>query len=89
MSNLVRTHASFGTSFHIGDCYVWAEIFYLDSPTDYREYLPKGERIRPGFGPFTTLNDSSGFFKHAFGYFLRPLKYVLRELRPPVGNTNH
>jgi len=28
-----------GTSCHIGDCYVWAEIHYLDSPTDYREYL--------------------------------------------------
>jgi hypothetical protein len=25
----------------IGDCYVWAEIYYLDSPTDYREYLPQ------------------------------------------------
>jgi hypothetical protein len=28
-----------GTSYHIGDCHVWAEIHYLDSPTDYREYL--------------------------------------------------
>ncbi len=36
---------------HIGDCYVWAEIYYLDSPTDYREYLPqdcdKGPRTIP------------------------------------------
>lgn len=29
-----------GGEFHVGDCRVWAEIFYLDSPTDYREYLP-------------------------------------------------
>lgn len=28
-----------GTSFRVGDCYIWAEIQYLDSPTDYREYL--------------------------------------------------
>jgi hypothetical protein len=25
---------------HVGDCYVWAEIHYLDSSTDYREFLP-------------------------------------------------
>jgi len=29
-----------GTAAHVGDCFVWAEIYYLDSPTDYREYLP-------------------------------------------------
>lgn len=28
------------TAFNIRDCYVWSEIHYLDSPTDYREYLP-------------------------------------------------
>jgi hypothetical protein len=28
-----------GTAVHVRDCYVWAEIQYLDSPTDYREYL--------------------------------------------------
>ena len=27
-------------AFYVGDCRVWAEINYLDSPTDYREYLP-------------------------------------------------
>ena len=31
-----------GEAFHIRDCHVWAEIQYLDSPTDYREYLPQG-----------------------------------------------
>lgn len=29
-----------GTAVHIGDAYIWAQINYLDSPTDYREYLP-------------------------------------------------
>jgi hypothetical protein len=28
-----------GTAVHVRDCYVWAEIQYLDSTTDYREYL--------------------------------------------------
>jgi hypothetical protein len=31
--------ANFGREFHVGDCYVWSEIYYLDSITDYREYL--------------------------------------------------
>ena len=35
-----------GQPFHIRDCYVWAEIYYLDSSTDYREYLPAGS-VRP------------------------------------------
>lgn len=29
-----------GSAVHVGDFYVWAAISYLDSPTDYREYLP-------------------------------------------------
>ena len=28
-----------GYSVHVGDCYIWSEIYYLDSPTDYRECL--------------------------------------------------
>jgi hypothetical protein len=34
-------HDANGKSLHIQDCLVWAEIHYLDSPTDYREYLPQ------------------------------------------------
>jgi hypothetical protein len=30
-----------GEPVHVRDCYIWAEIYYLDSPTDYREYLPR------------------------------------------------
>lgn len=30
-----------GEAVHIRDCYVWAEISYLDSSTDYREFLPQ------------------------------------------------
>jgi hypothetical protein len=28
-----------GQAFHVGDCHLWAEIQYLESPTDYREYI--------------------------------------------------
>ena len=36
-----------GVPVHVRDCYVWAEIRYLDSATDYREYLPA--RYMPAF----------------------------------------
>ncbi len=35
-----------GQVVHVGDCQVWAEIFYLDSSTDYREYLPQKSDVR-------------------------------------------
>jgi hypothetical protein len=35
-----------GGSSHVRDCQLWAEIDYLDSPTDYREYLP-GQSTSP------------------------------------------
>ena len=35
-----------GESVHVGDCHVWAEISYLDSPTDYRELLPVASQSR-------------------------------------------
>ena len=38
MTDQRTTH---GEGIHVGDCYVWAEISYLDSHTDYREYLPE------------------------------------------------
>lgn len=30
-----------GECFHVGDSYVWSEIRYLDSATDYRDFLPQ------------------------------------------------
>ena len=29
--------------YHVQDCQLWAEIRYLDSVTDYREYLPQSQ----------------------------------------------
>ncbi len=50
-----------GESIHVGDCYVWAEIYYLDSATDYREYLPEYSVWKPRLaqGDFV-LTDTSG-----------------------------
>jgi hypothetical protein len=34
-----QTKHTGGMVFHVTECYIWAAIFYLDSPTDYRECL--------------------------------------------------
>lgn len=34
-----RTFPRADSSFRVGDCYIWSEINYLDSATDYRECL--------------------------------------------------
>jgi hypothetical protein len=54
MDNLADHQRIGGESVRIGDCYVWAEINYLDSPADYREYLPKN-CVRPGNIPCNDL----------------------------------
>ena len=33
-----------GTAVHVTDSYIWATICYLDSPTDYREFLHRDTR---------------------------------------------
>jgi hypothetical protein len=40
MGNPTNREQIGGQIIHVGDCYVWATIAYLDSPTDYRESLP-------------------------------------------------
>jgi len=52
-----------GGSVYVGDCYLWAEISYLDSPTDYREFLPSavqpqttGELVLLDDGPVLRLS---------------------------------
>jgi hypothetical protein len=44
------------------DASIWRAIHYLDSPSDYREYLP-GERHTISFAQsdFIVLDDSSSF----------------------------
>jgi len=41
MADLVESKHLAETFVRIRDCHVWTAIYYLDSPTDYREYLPK------------------------------------------------
>jgi hypothetical protein len=36
-----------GEGIHVRDCYVWTEISYLDSPSDFREYLPQHRQWKP------------------------------------------
>jgi hypothetical protein len=46
-----------GSTTQVGDCYIWAEIQYLDSTTDYREFLPNNlPRASPG-DEFVLLDD--------------------------------
>jgi hypothetical protein len=47
-----------GSKFHVGDCQIWAEIHYLDSPTHYREYLPQNCAPR-SIGELQMLDDLS------------------------------
>ena len=68
MADLVEHKDVAGTSFHVRDCYVWAEIYYLDSPTDYREYLPQSTS-HSGFGELTMLESSQSFLQHVSPHF--------------------
>lgn len=45
MNKLIYEHIG-GQAVHVGDCQIWAGIFYLDSSTDYREYLPQKSNTR-------------------------------------------
>ena len=56
-------NAARGTSFHVKDCYVWSEIYYLDSATDYREYLPQNIRYS-GFGELMMLDSTQSFVQY-------------------------
>lgn len=51
-----------GKSFHVGDCYVWSTIYYLDSPTDYRECLPEHGVRRSVIGDDLVMLDSQRNF---------------------------
>jgi hypothetical protein len=52
-----------GQTIHVGDCYIWSEIYYLDSSTDYREYIsnPIPQRRAASGGEFITLDNAYQF----------------------------
>ena len=41
MANTIPREEIAGEGIHVRDCYVWTEISYLDSSSDFREYLPQ------------------------------------------------
>jgi hypothetical protein len=47
MANTIPRKEIGGEGIHVRDCYVWREIYYLDSPSDYREYLPQNQHWSP------------------------------------------
>jgi hypothetical protein len=71
-----------GHEFHVADCYVWAEISYLDSPTDYREYLPQKVRGPRKMQQMVLLDDQAtpSFFVRLGKLFL----YCSMTLALPV-----
>lgn len=56
-------NSAYGTSFVVNDCYVWSEIYYLDSVTDYREYLPQDVQ-HSGYGELIMLDSAQTFVQH-------------------------
>jgi hypothetical protein len=53
-----------GGSLHIQDCRIWAEISYLDSPTEYREFLTvSGTLSRDAQPDVLTVWDTSTHWK--------------------------
>jgi hypothetical protein len=56
MPNLPYEKQTGGMAVHVKDCYLWAEIQYLDSSTDYRESL-SANRVPPFSDSELTLED--------------------------------
>ncbi len=44
--------------FHVGDAYIWATIHYLDSATNYREYLVESQPTDYDESPLVMLDDT-------------------------------
>lgn len=59
MSDFLKEGDVAGTSFRVGDCHIWAEIAYLDSLTDYQEYLPKNDARAPSSEGELVMLDSA------------------------------
>jgi len=47
-----------GGAYHVGDCYVWSAIYYLDSATDYREYVQQQRVHSHAIGDDLVMLDS-------------------------------
>ena len=67
-----------GYSVRVEDCYIWSAIYYLDSPTDYREYLP--HRLNPCNLPNNDLVLLDSSRKISGRLFLRNSAFLLMFL---------
>jgi hypothetical protein len=76
MSDLTPQKQIGGTAIHVGDCRVWAEIYYLDSPTDYREFLPCNEPRPVPARELVLLDDMTPFPRIIFGWCLGALIFA-------------
>lgn len=71
MRHLTRQEWIGGTDAHVGDCYVWAQIYYLDSATDYREFLPcDNPPLMPPYGELKMLENRAIFSRIKFRWIL-------------------
>lgn len=55
MTNTMPHDEIGGEGIHVRDSYVWMEISYLDSPSDFREYLPQDRQWKPTDNRLVTL----------------------------------
>jgi hypothetical protein len=56
MANTIQREEIGGEGIHVRDRYVWMEIYYLDSPSDCREYLPQDRHWNPNDIPLVMLD---------------------------------
>lgn len=77
MNKLIHEHIG-GQAVHIGDCQIWAGIFYLDSSTDYREYLPQKRNARSmNYGEdLIMLDDLNSPWNIKRIFYDRPLQFL-------------
>jgi hypothetical protein len=85
MSDRTKERDVAGTYFRIGDPYIWAEIYYLDSPTDYREYLPQNRAVADATCGDLVMLDSPKSVSRTF----RLLLFVLGIILLTVGYFLH
>lgn len=56
MANAIPHEEIGGEGVHVRDCYVWTEISYLDSSSDFREYLPQVRQWKPNHDRLVMLD---------------------------------
>lgn len=57
MANAIQRKEISGEGIQVRDCYVWTEIHYLDSGSDYHEYLEEDRHLNPD-GRFGNVSPS-------------------------------